>query len=151
MIGNFRFDPTGGGELARGLPTFVSPIYAREHNTSLEALDPPPPPESTKKRNRKSPRFSVANAPVASQTAVGTLLSLKQRNKNCNRWRFSVARKIAMLSGGRMLLGPRNSLRFFHPRQNSQSQTRKSRDTWCTQPPAVKPAPPPLAPSGQWL
>ena len=37
-----------------------------------------------KNRKRKSPRFSVVNVPVASQTAVGTLFFSKNREKNCN-------------------------------------------------------------------
>ena len=51
--------------------------------------------ESTnnRNRNRKSPRFSVANVPVARQTTVGTLFYLEKWQKNRNRQRLSVARK----------------------------------------------------------
>ena len=41
--------------------------------------------ESTKNRNRKSPRFSVANVPVASQTAMGTFFARKNRKSLRNR------------------------------------------------------------------
>ena len=72
--------------------------------------------ESTKTRNRKSPRFSVANVPVASQTVVGTLFSSKNCKKNRDRLRLFVARKKSQSSlgggGDKALLGSKRSLRF---------------------------------------
>ena len=52
-----------------------------------------------KNRNHRSPS-SVANVPVACQTAVGGRFGSKNRKKNRNRLRLFVARKIARLSEG---------------------------------------------------
>ena len=84
----------------------------------------------------KSPRFSVANVPVAGQTAVGTLFSSKNRKENRNRLRLRVARKIARLSGVEKKLssfGAQKSMRFFTCVRKSQSQSQTNRDAWCTQ------------------
>ena len=91
--------------------------------------------ESTKNRNRKSPRFSVANVPVASQTTVGTFFSSKNRKKNHKRLRLLVARK-SLWGGKKTLLGPKNRCDFFTCVSKSQSQWQKSRDTWCSGRPA---------------
>ena len=77
--------------------------------------------ESTKKdRNRESPRFSVANIPVASQTAMGTLFSFENRSK-----RIAVASDFpsqGKTSQGwerrlKKTFGAQKSLRFFRLRQ----------------------------------
>ena len=53
--------------------------------------------------NRKSPRFSVTNVPVASQTAMGTFFSSKNPKKNRDRQRFSGCRKRSAAKGVRSL------------------------------------------------
>ena len=69
-------------------------------------VDPTP-----KNRNRKSPRFSVANVAVASQTAVLSFLALKRHKKNAKiitiGSEFLLQGQVARFSGGgvRALLG----------------------------------------------
>ena len=77
-------------------------------------------PESTKHRNRKSPRFSVANVPVAGQTEVGTFFSPKKfanRIAIASVFLFFARKDCKALLGARTLLGPRKSLRLCHLRQ----------------------------------
>ena len=89
-------------------------------------------PESTKTRNRKSPRFSVANVPVASQTAMGTLVSSKNRTKNRTKCRdLSV---IAITT----FYAAEKSLRIFGPQEclsqysenNARCEATRRRQRW---------------------
>ena len=61
--------------------------------------------ESAKDRNSKSPQFSVADVPVASQTAVGMPCSSKNRKKDRHRLRVSIALKNRKDLGSEKLLG----------------------------------------------
>ena len=74
--------------------------------------------ESTKNRNCKSSRFSAANIPNVSQTAVGTLFprNIAKRSKIACDFPFWWGQKIAAI---------------FRLRQKSQSQSQKNRNTWC--------------------
>ena len=73
--------------------------------------------------------FAVANVPVASQTAAGTLFPLKNRKKNRNRLRLFVARKNRKaFLGAKGTLGSKKMLRFFHLLQKiSIANAEKSR------------------------
>ena len=85
--------------------------------------------EGTKNRNRKSPRFSVADVPVANQTAVGTRFfsSEKIAQRIAIASDFPSQGRIARLSGGKGSFSFEKSLQLF------QSQSRKNPHTWCTQ------------------
>ena len=118
---------SGGGREEAAEPNYPPRLWRNEK--------PSYPDESNKNRNRKSPRFSVANVPVASQTAVGTLFSPKNCKNNRNRLRFFVAGKHrkSLWGGGGLFWGPRNRCEFFTYVRKSQSLSQKNRDTWCTQ------------------
>ena len=117
-----------------GLTWCVFRLPPKEVSTLQAPRGPPPlnPPRSTlcqcsekQNRNRKSPQFSVANVPVPSQTAVGTLSYSKNSKNNCNRLRFFVARK--NLGGGEgRFWGPKSRCDLFTCVRKSQSQSQSS-------------------------
>ena len=89
--------------------------------------------ERTKNRNRNSQRFFVANVPVASQTAMGSPFSSKDRKKKSQSLATSCRKenRKAFFGGGRTLLGAKEPLRFFTCDRNRNC--RKIANAWCTQ------------------
>ena len=87
-------------------------------------------PESTKDCNRKSPRFSVANVPVASQTAVGTLFFPEKSQKELQSLATFRCKKFARVSGGgekKHFWGPKHRCDCFPTSVNRNRNRREPR------------------------
>ena len=75
-------------------------------------------PESSHDRNRNRPRFSVANVPIASQTAEGTLFFPKTEQIALQSLAFSIAR--TRPSGGEDTSGVAKIAAIFYLRQKNR-------------------------------